>query len=196
MSKLKEEFKVSDKGECVYGLGMEVIQSKDGKKIQLSHHRYVIDLYDKYKNDIETLILCVSLTPETPQLPPACTENLTKFQVKWFQGIIGSLMHPCVTDWPDITHAVGVLSQYLIVPRDEHYLRALKVIKYLYRTWEWCLTFDATNTDHKVSDSVKLTTYVDANWGKMTLKHADLKQVSSSSLPMALLSIQASSNSV
>ena len=145
---------------------MEVIQSTDAQTIQLSHRRFITNLYNKYKNDINNLIPHVSdIMPETPVLPPARAENPTKLQVKRFQEIIGSLMHPCVTDHPDVTHAVGVLSQYLIVPWDEHYLRALKVIKYLYHTQEWCLTFDATNTDHKVSDSIKLTTYVDANWG-------------------------------
>ena len=107
-------------------------------------------------------------TPETLVLPPARAENPTKAQVKRFQGIIGSLMHPCVTDRPDVAHAVGVLSQYLIVPRDEHYLCALKIIKYLYRMQDWCLTFDSTEIEHKVSKPIQLTMYVDANWGNDT----------------------------
>ena len=60
ISKLKEEFKVSDKGECIYGLGMGVIQSTDAQTIQLSHCHYIIYLYNKYKNNIDNLILCIS----------------------------------------------------------------------------------------------------------------------------------------
>ena len=117
MLKVKDEFEVSNKGECIYGLRMEVIQSADAQTIQLSHCCYITDLYNKYKNDIDNLILHVSdKMPETPVLPPAHTENPTKLQVKRFQGIIGLLMHPCVTDQPDVAYAVGVLSQYLIAP--------------------------------------------------------------------------------
>ena len=61
-------------------------------------------------------------------------------------------MHPCITDQPDIT----VLSQYLTVPQDEHYLCALKVVKYMYCT---------CNANHKVGDPIQFVTYVDANWG-------------------------------
>ena len=35
----------------------------------------------------------------------------------------------------------------------------------MYHTREWCLTFDSTGIEHKVSDPIKLITYVDANWG-------------------------------
>lgn len=56
MEQVKKEFKVSDKGECVYGLGMEIVQSTDAQTIQLSHHQYITDLYNKYKTDIDNLI--------------------------------------------------------------------------------------------------------------------------------------------
>jgi hypothetical protein len=73
-----------------------------------------------------------------------------------YKQLIGSLMY-LVNTRPDICFAVNTLSQFMVEPRQEHWVAVKYVLKYLRGTVEYGLRYLG-------DDKVKLQGYTDSDW--------------------------------
>ena len=152
-------FNMEDKGELKWFLGMEIAREKDVVKVRQTH--YVNNLLEKY-----------GMTDCKPvQTPGVEKESLTKAdcpeqgsaehkQMRGidYRGLVGGLLYLAVWTRPDISFAVGALSQFLENPGWEHWVAAKRVMRYLKGTAEVGLRYVKDNS------GVILMGACDADW--------------------------------
>ena len=73
-----------------------------------------------------------------------------------YASVIGSLMYVMVCTRPDIAHAVGVVSKFIIKPRKQHWEAVKWILRYLKGSLDTCLRFTGA--------SLKLQGYIDADF--------------------------------
>ena len=78
--------------------------------------------------------------------------------IKEYQAAIGSLNYAAVATRPDLSTAVGKLSQYMSNPSHEHWQGIKRVFRYIRGTLDYHLEYDGNKTD------LQLKGYVDADW--------------------------------
>ncbi|KAJ8628309.1 hypothetical protein MRB53_021616 [Persea americana] len=74
-----------------------------------------------------------------------------------FKSLIGSLRYLTITR-PDIVYAVGLLSQYMEIPKESHWVAAKRILRYIKGTMDLGLFYDYGNES-------KLYGYSDSDWG-------------------------------
>jgi transposase InsO family protein len=160
---LKKEFskafKMEDKGQLHWFLGMEITRKKD--VVEVRQKQYVNNMLVKYQ-----MVDCKSVsTPgvEKESLTKAhCPQSGSKEQERMrsvdYRGVVGGLLYLAVYTRPDIAFAVGALSQFLDNPGWEHWVAAKRVLRYLKGTAEIGLTY------RKDKSGVVLIGASDADW--------------------------------
>ena len=146
-------------------------------------HRYGLDKFKRVPN----------MTPyrsglPIDSLPPADDQDTDlKRRTKLYQGIVGSINWLAQCTRPDVAPALTFLASYSHAPSTQHYQAALHVLKYLYSTSEYGISYhsDACNTlqafNHfphhhdkeaytdatppSVSEVMRLTSFADSCWG-------------------------------
>jgi hypothetical protein len=73
-----------------------------------------------------------------------------------FRQIVGSLIYLTITQ-PDLSYPVGVISQYMARPTEEHLQSVLRILRYVSGTKDRGLLYRAGTT-------VQLAGYTDADW--------------------------------
>jgi hypothetical protein len=73
-----------------------------------------------------------------------------------FQQIVGSLIYLTITR-PDLSYPVGVISQYMAQPTEEHLQSALRILRYVSGTKDRGLLY-------RTGTTVQLAGYIDADW--------------------------------
>ncbi|CAN1338667.1 Retrovirus-related Pol polyprotein from transposon TNT 1-94 [Linum perenne] len=148
--KLAEEFELKDLGEMRYFLGMEIARSDKG--LIMSQRKYVIDLLT------ETGMLGCK-PAETPMLPNVKFDKTGEAKLAdrgRYQQLVGKLIYLSHTR-PDITYAVGLVSQFMHEPTEEHWEAVLRILRYLKRTPGLGLMF-------RKHGSRNIELYTDASW--------------------------------
>ncbi|KAL4388179.1 hypothetical protein GQ457_09G023630 [Hibiscus cannabinus] len=152
---LGREFETKDLGSLRYFLGMEVARSNEGNVI--NQRKYVLDLLK------ETGMLgCKPIdTPMDPNLEFGRNESNIPVSEETYQRLVGKLIYLSLTR-PDLAYSVGIVSQFMSDPKEEHLEAVYRILKYLKFTPGFGLMF------RKTSDrSVKV--YTDSRWtGNLT----------------------------
>ena len=76
-----------------------------------------------------------------------------------YQAIIGSLTYASIATRPDLSAAVGVLSQFMTKPGPQHWQGIKRVLRYVKGTTNYGLYFDCSK-----NESFSLYGYSDADW--------------------------------
>ena len=110
---LRQKFEMKDLGELRYFLGIEVVRTPHG--ILLLQRQYGLDMLSKYgmtgyKPISVPLELNIKLSADTGEL----MEDPTMYR-----RIVGSLIYMTITR-PDLSYAVGLVSQFMQAPRKPH----------------------------------------------------------------------------
>ena len=121
---LSAEFEMKDLGQLKYFLGIEVARSKQG--ISLSQHKYLLDLLSEtgmlaYK-PVETPI---QINHRLGILPDQIPTDIGRYQ-----RLVGKLIYLTHTR-PDITYTVGIVSQFMHAPSEEHMDAIYRILRYL-----------------------------------------------------------------
>ena len=121
--KLAASFDMKDLGDLHYFLGIEVIRTPKG--ILISQRHYVLSMLFKFgmadcKSVSTPLDRTVKLRPDSGKV---C--NPTRFR-----QIVGSLIYLTITR-PDLSYPVGVISQFMARPTEEHLQCAQRVLRYV-----------------------------------------------------------------
>jgi hypothetical protein len=117
---LAASFEMKDLGNLHYFLGIEVIRSPEG--ILMSQRHYALSMLFKFglaecKPISTPLDRTVKLHPDSGRV---CDPTR-------FRQIVGSLIYFTITR-PDLSYPVGVISQYMARPTEEHLQSALRIL--------------------------------------------------------------------
>jgi hypothetical protein len=149
--RLAEEFEIKDLGVLKYFLGMEVARSKEGMVV--SQRKYILDLLEE-----------TGMSGCKPVATPMeCNLKLDKVtgeeaaDKEQYQRLVGKLIYLAHTR-PDISFAVGMVSQFMHSPCHSHYLAVIRILRYLKGTVGEGLLF-------KKSGKKSVEIFTDADWG-------------------------------
>ncbi|KAH7436984.1 hypothetical protein KP509_05G049600 [Ceratopteris richardii] len=147
---MENEFKISDLGNLSYFLGMEIIYIQHG--VYVTQERYLKNLLIKF--DMEN---CKSSTT-----PLEVNHKLSRYggedfkDMKKYQSLVGSLIYATLTR-PDLSYAVGVLSQFMHCPKQTHWVGAQRVLRYIKGTLNEGLFYGSTY-------DTRLKVFSDVDW--------------------------------
>jgi hypothetical protein len=79
-------------------------------------------------------------TPMITNLKKVTTSNSELVDPTLYEELIGSLMY-LVNTWPNICFAVNTLSQFMVDPRQEHWVATKHVLRYLRGIMEYGLRY-------------------------------------------------------
>jgi hypothetical protein len=138
LAKLKGAYKLDDKGDVNWFLGVRVVRERSAGTVSLLHDTY-LDKVAKRFNLAET-----GRFPETP-LPVAelvrHEGEASKQDIKAYQERVGSVLYSAIMIRPDVAYAVSQLSQFLTNPSQAHMDAVEHLIVYLYRSRHEGITY-------------------------------------------------------
>lgn len=152
-------FKMEDKGELHWFLGMEITREKD--VVEVRQTQYVKNLLAKYEMTECRAVATPGVEKESlskESCPVDGSEEQVKMKKVDYRGVVGGLLYLAVYTRPDIAFAVGALSQFLSNPGWEHWVAAKRVLRYLKGTEDVGLTY------RKDKCGVVLAGASDADW--------------------------------
>jgi hypothetical protein len=124
---LKQEFEMKDLGELRYFLGIEVIQSLKG--IWLLQRQYALNKLSKYG-----MMGCKPISiPLEQNVKLSVDEGDLVEDTTMYRHIIRSLIYMTITR-PDLSYAVGVVSQFMQTPRKPHLDVVRRILRYIKHT--------------------------------------------------------------
>ncbi|GJV23605.1 hypothetical protein Tco_1376300 [Tanacetum coccineum] len=140
---------MKDMGKADMILGIRIKSEHKGITITQSH--YIENIHKKFKYDdccpVSThLDLTIKLLPNTAR-------DVDQLE---YSRAIGCLMYAMTSTRPYIAYVVGKLSRYTSNPSTHHWHAIMKVLKYLKKTMDYCLSY--------VGFPLVLEGYSDASW--------------------------------
>ena len=151
---LNEKFDMTDLGEVKSILGMSVERNRAKGVLTINQSAYLQSALERFGmadcNPVSTPMEPGKHYEKTP-------DDEEGFNTREFQALIGSLVYASIATRPDISEAVGKLSQHMSRPNKEHWAAAKRVLRYIKGTLQFGLNFER-------SDNFKLIGYSDADW--------------------------------
>ncbi|XP_043714978.1 uncharacterized mitochondrial protein AtMg00810-like [Telopea speciosissima] len=123
-SYLHQHFQMKDLGPLRYFLGIEVLRSKKG--ISLSQRKYMMDPLSKTGMLASTPVD----TPMDPHHKLEADDGEDLEDKHQYRRLVGKLIYLIVTR-PDISFAVGVISEFMQPPKKPHWEVACRILRYL-----------------------------------------------------------------
>lgn len=148
--RLANEFEMKNLGGLKYFLGIEVARSKEG--IFLSQRKYVLDLLAEVGMlDCKPVDNPIVQNHKLGVFPDQVPTNKDRYQ-----RLVGRLIYLSHTR-PDIAYAVGVVSQFMHAPSEEHMNAVVRILRYLKSAPGKGLFFAKNN-------HCEVEGYTDADW--------------------------------
>jgi hypothetical protein len=133
---LKQNFKIKDLGELRYFLGIEVIQSPKG--IWLLQRQYALNKLFEYG-----MTGCKPISiPLEQNVKLSADEGDFVEDTTMYIRIVGSLIYMTITR-PDLSYAVGVVSQFTQTPRKPHLDAVRRILRYIKHTLQCGIFYEA-----------------------------------------------------
>ena len=152
---LNKEFQMVDQGELQFILGMSVKRDRKRKTLFISQEKYLENTLNRFgMKDCKP----VSTPLDTGKTFHKRTTDEEPFNKETYQQAIGCLTYVSTATRPDIAAAVGLLSQYMADPSNDHWLGIKRLLRYIKGTLMYGLKFVAHENDDD------LLGYADANW--------------------------------
>ena len=152
---LSKEFQMVDQGELQFILGMSVKRDRKKKTLFISQEKYLENTLNRFgMKDCKP----VSTPLETGKTFHKRTTDEEPFDKETYQQAVGCLTYVSTATRPDIAAAVGLLSQYMADPSNDHWLGIKRLLRYIKGTLMYGLKFVAHENDDD------LLGYADANW--------------------------------
>lgn len=120
---LGAKFKIKDLGKLRHFLGIDFAQTKG--EVKMNQKRYISKILERFE-----------MTHCKPRVTPC--EMKMKFDSegeatdsKKYCEVVGSLIYLMTSTRPDLSFVVSKLSQYLSEPKQQHWVAAKHVLRYL-----------------------------------------------------------------
>ncbi|XP_016207148.1 uncharacterized protein LOC107647592 [Arachis ipaensis] len=144
------DFEMKDLGRLKYFLGIEVLQSSKG--IFISQRKYILDLLAETR-----MVDCKSIdTPMQVNHKLKIVEGAILADKERYQRVIEKLIYLSHTQ-PDIAYAMGIVSQFMHKPQEDHMEAAMRIVRYLKGAPGSGIIF-------KRNGHLKVEAYTDADW--------------------------------
>ena len=144
-----------DQGELQFILGMSVKRDRKRKTLFISQEKYLENTLNRFgMKDCKP----VSTPLDTGKTFHKRTTDEEPFNKETYQQAIGCLTYVSTATRPDIAAAVGLLSQYMADPSNDHWLGIKRLLRYIKGTFMYGLKFVAHENDDD------LLGYADTNW--------------------------------
>ena len=141
---------MKDLGELRYFLGIEVIRSTDG--IWLMQRQYALDMLSRFgMTGCKPITTPLEVNGKLTQDGGELIDDVTMYRC-----MVGSLIYMTITR-PDLSYAVGLVSQFMQSPRKPHLDSVRRIMRYVKSTIQYGL-FYAYGSD------LHLSGYTDADW--------------------------------
>src|SRR3990167_2624399 len=153
---ISKRFDVKDLGDLNYFLNVK-IERKDDKFI-LSQHRFIEETIEQFNiKDAKPLYTPIdpSIKLSTTQCPTT-EQEIQKMKAYPYRELIGKLNYLSLNTRPDIAVSVSKLSRFMNNPGLIHWKMAIKVLRYVKTTKDFCLVLQPTDD--------RLCVYTDADW--------------------------------
>jgi hypothetical protein len=158
---LSRRFEMKDLGEAKFVLGIAVIRDRSKRTIALSQASYTRELLRTYQMESCN----AAHTPVQPNVclaPPADNFKASTKDIRRYQAAVGALMWASICTRPDISFAVGQLSQHASNPDKSHFTALTQVFRYLRGTVDHRLSY--TGIGRRADLPAALAGYSDADW--------------------------------
>lgn len=142
---------MKDLGSLKYFLGIEVLRSNRG--IFIRQRKYILDMLA----EIGMLECKPAETPMITNHRMEIVEGAKPANIGRYQRLVGKLIYLSHTR-PDIAYSVGVVSQFMHSPQEEHWEAVLRIVRYLKKTAEYGLIFEKNG-------HLDICGFTDADWG-------------------------------
>ena len=156
--RFSERFEMDDRGEVHFILGMEVKRDRKKKELTICQKEYL-------KNVLARFGMQDCKPVSTPMEANKCFTKLAEgdeaVDTRLYQSAIGSLNYAAIATRPDLSTAIGKLSQFMTSPSSDHWAGVKRVLRYIKGTLDHGLKFT-------YSDSFSLHGYTDADWAGCT----------------------------
>jgi hypothetical protein len=147
---LASKFDMKDLGLMHYYLGLEVWQKRG--ELFLGQGKYAIKILQKFG-----MMDCKSMdTPMNADIRKVKVPDSDPVDPSLYRQLIGSLMY-LVNTRSDICFVVNTLSQFQVEPRQEHWIAAKHVLRYIHGTINYGLRYTA-------SSDIQLHGLTDFDW--------------------------------
>ena len=151
---LRDKFEMVDKGEAHYVLGMIIRRNREHKLLSICQPTYLDGVLDKFNmKDCNP----VTTPMEAGKHFQKRTDGEPPFDKQLYQQAVGCLTYASTSTRPDISAALGVLSQYMSDPSENHWSGIKRLLRYVKGTLNYGLKFSA-------DDSNLLQGFTDADW--------------------------------
>ena len=151
---LRAKFDMKDLGELMYFLGIEVIRTPQG--IWLLQRKYVLDMLKKYG-----MTACKPIATPIEQNAKLRADLGDELEdPTMYRKMVGSLIYATLTR-PNMCHDVGVLSQFMQVPRKPHLDAARRALRYAKGMLNHGLFY-------AYGAKVEIFEYIDVDWAGST----------------------------
>ncbi|MCO5548375.1 hypothetical protein L7F22_001832 [Adiantum nelumboides] len=133
---LHKQFDMKDLGELCYFLGIEMIRNEGD--VWLSQKKYGLDMFMKYG-----MADCKPIsTPLDQNLKWRIDEGEVLDDATMYRRIVGSLIYMTISR-PDLSYAVGLVSQFVQLPRKPHLDAMRRIMRHVRATLDYALFYDA-----------------------------------------------------
>ncbi|KAG8481669.1 hypothetical protein CXB51_026598 [Gossypium anomalum] len=149
-AKMKDTFEMSDLGQMIYFLGMEVQQTHSG--IFLGQKTFAAKILSKFSMEN-----CKpTSTPMAVGAKLSGQEGYEQVSKADYRSLVGCLLYLTATR-PDIMYSVSVLSRFMHCCNQQHLQAAKRVLRYIKGTLSYGLKFSR-------NEDLKLIGYTDSDW--------------------------------
>lgn len=140
---LSTEFEMKDLGSSKKILGMEIRRDRKCNRLFLSQHKYIKKVLHHFgmegaKSKRKPIIFHFKLLAD---LFRKTEEDAAYMSYVPYSSAVGSLMYAMICTYPNIAHAVSVVSCYMSNPGKEHCLAVKSILWYLKGTTGLSLNF-------------------------------------------------------
>ena len=135
---LCERFDMVDNGEVHYILGMLIKRNRKDKVLSISQPSYLNNMLVRFRME--------DCKPVSTPLEPGkhfhkFLDGDKPFDTQIYQQAIGCLTYAATATRPDIAAAVGVLSQYMSNPSEDHWIGVKRILRYIRNIKLWITFF-------------------------------------------------------
>ena len=153
------KFSIKDLGPVKHYLGMRVTYDKN--TYYLDQEAYVESILKRFNME-NCKPIDTPLAPDDSLLEPIL-ESEEDADLNLYQQGVGSLMYLMTSTRPDLAVAVGLLSRFMVRPKQRHWQALKRVFRYLKKTANLKLMF--AKFDETKTFTPSLVGYCDANYG-------------------------------
>ena len=134
-----QRFEIKDLEEARMCLGLEIRRNRESHTLHLGQAKYAAKVLERYgmheSRPVATPMECQRSAQDV---------NGDRFDATLYRQAIGSLMYLMVGTRPDISYALGQLSQYVQCPTEALWNGVKRVLRYVNGTRELGILFDGT----------------------------------------------------